>query len=845
MSKKTLLLSLGLVLMTQVVFIDNICGKNRNETQNPLPSSYKTMATRPEKAFFNHTTNNLWSAITNYGSVGDPNSPSTGRPSAQWPGGSGNNYLYDAGLWLGTKIGGEPVVTTYFYNPHVEYLPTSGFSGEIGAVISKDIHGNENTKSRSLEDSYMVYDDMESHTESNHSPLGLKVVQRGLTWSLPEFDDFIAFEYFIINTGLNGYLEDVYVAYWYDIDVSSSDDSEPHIDDLVDYDGWDGVSTTSDLLDVVDPFDLDNDGITGYDEWGVPYLKDAPQNPNFNPGGGEPDGFYDEWAVLFDEDGDTLYWQKGVSELGRIAGEPAILDGELLKGYQFPRSVSYIYDGDHPGSSANDYGEREKSPPNEGFLGGSLIYTSAPKNIVGNVGEEWPFTAKEYMGAFSHQWWNWESDPMDLDGDKMDYMLGQHVASQGKRFLDNPLVLGYPQFDYRFLLTTGPFDIPEGDTVKIVFALTCGKGLEGLRQNSDNAIKAYYSGSQQGTPYNPNSFDEDVHWNLPIPPEVPELSYSPMSGGVRLAWDTRAEFSFDANLGRIDFEGYQVYRASYNPQDWEMIAAFDNREEPIFVVDVNGDTLNNKAVAVCENLNFLTQEPCEEAGWEWTFPQAACENLNFLTQESCEEAGWEWILFQYVGDWILLDLPIIQNQFEDVGGVNTWGDTIDVTLEGIPYYYAVSAYDGYKSAEEAGQELLPSYSPLSNYKKSADNAPIPVFPGTLYETGDTIPPIDRVLVVPNPYRGTAEWEVEYEDRIKFTNLPPVAKISIFSLSGDLIKEIEHTNGQAEEYWDLITRNNQSVVSGLYVYVVEAPDINIVGESSKNLEKYIGKFAIFR
>ncbi len=785
MSKKTLLLSLGLVLITQVVLIDNICGKNRNKTQNPL-SNYKTMATRPEKAFFNHTTNNLWSAITNYGSVGDPNSPSTGRPSAQWPGGSGNNYLYDAGLWLGTKIGGEPVVTTYFYNPHVEYLPTPGFSGEIGAVIGKDIHGNENTKSRSLEDSYVVYDDESDHSESSHVPLGLKVIQRGLTWSLPEFDDFIAFEYYIINTGLNGYLEDVYVAYWYDIDVSSSDDSEPHIDDLVDYEGWDGGSTTSDVMDVVDPFDLDNDGITGYDEWGVPYLKDAPQNPNYNPGGAEPDGFYDEWAVLFDEDGDTLFWQKDVTELGRIAGEPATVDGQLLKGYQFPRSLSYIYDGDNPGSSVNDYGEREKSPPNEGFLGGSFIYTPAPMNTAEN--------GNDYMGAFSHQWWNWESDPMDTDDAKLDYMLGQHVASQGKRFLNNPLELGFPQFDYRFLLTTGPFNIPEGDTVKVVFALTCGKGLEGLRQNSDNAIKAYYSGSREGTPYNPNSFDEDVHWNLPIPPAVPELSYSPMSGGVRLAWDTRAEFSFDANLGRIDFEGYQVYRASYNPQDWEMIAAFDNREESVFVVDVNGDTLNNKTID---------------------------------------------------GNWILLDLPLIQNQFEDFGGVNTWGDTIDVPLEGVPYYYAVSAYDGYKSAEEAGQELLPSYSPLSNYKKSADNAPIPVFPGTLYETGDDIPPLDRVLVVPNPYRGTAEWEQQYEDRVKFTNLPPVAKISIFSLSGDLIKVLEHTNGQAEEYWNLISRNNQSVVSGIYVYVVEAPDVRIVGGSSKDLEKYIGKFAIFR
>ena len=631
-----------------------------------------------------------------------------------------------------------------------------------------------------------MYDDLESHPESNHAPLGLKVVQRGLTWSLPEYDDFIAFEYYIINTGLNGYLEDVYVAYWYDIDVSSSDNTEPHIDDLVDYEGWDGGNTNSDIMDVVDPFDLDNDGITGYDEWGVPYLKDAPQNPNYNPGGAEPDGFYDEWTVLFDEDGDTLYWQKDVDDLGRMAGEPAIVDGQLLKGYQFPRSLSYIYDGDNPGSSANDYGEREKSPPNDGFLGGSIIYTPAPMNTVEN--------GNDYMGAFSHQWWNWESDPMDLDADKLDYMLGQHVASQGKRFLNNPLELGYPQFDYRFLLTTGPFDIPEGDTVKVVFALTCGKGLEGLRVNSDNAIKAYYSGSKNGSPYNPNSFDEDVHWNLPIPPAVPDLSYSPMSGGVRLAWDTRAEFSFDANLGRIDFEGYQVYRASYNPQDWEMIASFDNRDEPVLVVDVNGDTLNN------------------------------------MTND---------------GDWILLDLPPIQNQFEDQGGVNTWGDTIDTPLEGIPYYYAVSAYDGYKSAAEAGQELLPSYSPLSNYKKSADNAPIPVFPGTLYETGDDIPSLDRVLVVPNPYRGTAQWEQQYEDRIKFTNLPPVAKISIFSLSGDLIKVIEHTNGYADEYWDLVSRNNQSVVSGMYIYVVEAPDVSIVGQSSKDLEKYIGKFAIFR
>jgi len=774
-----------------LIFLTAFCvegfSKSKSEKMKEIPPTpYRKMGTRPEKAFFNHTTNNMWSAITNYGSVGDPNSPSTGRPSAQWPGGSGNNYLYDGGIWIAGKIAGEAAVTTYFYNPDIEWLPTAGYPGEMGSFVN-------GSKSRSLEDSYMVYDDIEDRTESNHNQLGVKILQRAMTWSLPDFDDFIAFECSIVNTGLVGSLEDIFVSYWYDIDVSSSDDTGPHIDDLVDYDGWDGTDSFTDQLDAVDPFDLDGDGYTGYDEWGVPYAKDRPQNPNWttniaddnNGIGSESDGFWDEWAVIFDAGGDTLFWQADVEHLGRVAGEPAVVDGQLLKGYQFPRSLSYIYDGDNPGSSGNDYGEREKSPTNDGFLGGAIIYTPAPYNVVES--------GQAYMGAYSHQWWNWESDP-DTDEAKREYIEGKHTASQGKKFLNNPLELGFPQFDYRFLLSTGPFDLAEGDTVKIVFVLVCGQGLQGLRENTDNAVRAYYSGSKSSNPLSPSNFDEDIHWNLPIPPEVPSLSYAPLNSGVRLAWDTGAEQSFDQNLGRIDFEGYQIYRATYLPQDWELIAAFDNLHEPVYVVSVDGDTLNK----IDEN-----------------------------------------------GEWIFVDLPNIQNSYDDYGGTTLWDSTFVTPLNGLPYYYAVSAYDSYKSAQEAGQELLPSYSPLSNYKKSVGNAPVPVYPGKLYETGDAVESLKNVKVVPNPYRGTAEWEQQYEDRIKFTNLPPVAKISIFSLAGDLVKVLEHNDGTAEEYWDLLTRNHQSVVSGLYIYVVEASSISEVGESSDKVSKHIGKFAIFR
>lgn len=63
----------------------------------------------------------------------------------------------------------------------------------------------------------------------------------------------------------------------------------------------------------------------------------------------------------------------------------------------------------------------------------------------------------------------------------------------------------------------------------------------------------------------------------------------------------------------------------------------------------------------------------------------------------------------------------------------------------------------------------------------------------------------------------------------FTNLPRSCKISIFSASGDLVKIIEHTDASSTEFWDLVSRNNQDVVSGLYLYIVETSDANATGK----------------
>ena len=101
----------------------------------------------------------------------------------------------------------------------------------------------------------------------------------------------------------------------------------------------------------------------------------------------------------------------------------------------------------------------------------------------------------------------------------------------------------------------------------------------------------------------------------------------------------------------------------------------------------------------------------------------------------------------------------------------------------------------------------------------------------------------EVYVYPNPYRldagyraagfeGLAQQERTRPDdrvrRIHFANLPPECTIRIYSIDGDLVREIEHEVDPADPLsnhatWDLITRNTQLVVSGLYYWVVERPD----------------------
>ncbi len=143
-------------------------------------------------------------------------------------------------------------------------------------------------------------------------------------------------------------------------------------------------------------------------------------------------------------------------------------------------------------------------------------------------------------------------------------------------------------------------------------------------------------------------------------------------------------------------------------------------------------------------------------------------------------------------------------------GVHEYTD--NTARNGFPYYYVVTAYDAETLVE----------STKSNYKQSLEGVPVAVTPNWGTDANWT----ENVRVVPNPYKMSAAWETTYFNKIAFVNLPSMCDIHIFTLAGDHVISLEHRDYTGEvgtEYWDLVSRNDQDIVTGLYVYRVETAD----------------------
>ncbi len=237
------------------------------------------------------------------------------------------------------------------------------------------------------------------------------------------------------------------------------------------------------------------------------------------------------------------------------------------------------------------------------------------------------------------------------------------------------------------------------------------------------------------------------------------------------------------------------------------------------------------------NMRVVPSDGCVALEWD-DYPESMGDPftgiLDFGGYQVWKNVGWDRTSPQPAPhQWMLMaDISRDQLVGVDTGlhGIGKYRLVDRDVHNGFPYWYAVSSYDTGEGQFDFRGRPVRMY---GNYSQSYEL----VYPHSVSHRT-----LDRVCVVPNPFRVNAAWDLDETDfeysgrRICWMNLPERATIRIYSLTGDLVQTLEHDASLStmETCWNLITRNNQEMVSGIYLYHVESP----VGTK-------IGKFAVIR
>jgi hypothetical protein len=87
--------------------------------------------------------------------------------------------------------------------------------------------------------------------------------------------------------------------------------------------------------------------------------------------------------------------------------------------------------------------------------------------------------------------------------------------------------------------------------------------------------------------------------------------------------------------------------------------------------------------------------------------------------------------------------------------------------------------------------------------------------------------MNLIRVVPNPYYGSNNYEKDQVDhRVRITNLPKTCTISIYNVSGTLVRQVNLDSDQNVTGWDWNLKNdyNVAISSGVYIIHVDAGEI---------------------
>ncbi|MGB5107246.1 MAG: hypothetical protein WBP29_14235 [Candidatus Zixiibacteriota bacterium] len=816
--------------------------ETRSEHLRRLQGLNKPTAGNPSQEVRVHKVGNIHLTVTNYGIFGnqaDPAilDPETGQsaPSCVYPAGSGVEYLFQGALWIGAILN-EDTLVSHGHDGWQNAFEMWADAPPKGNMIKRTIRKSDAEYSPdaiSEADYIAVYFDTltdVSYVPQNpeegrpHLPINVEIVQKSYSWSYSYAEDFILLDFLVRNIGVNE-IKKAYMGIYVDADVGHPGVGNFFQDDICGFKNTVVSPSCAQLEDVIN----------------VAWIADNDGDPNS--------------AGVFDPKSPTAVTGT------RVVRTP---NPELKTSFNW-----WVSNGD----PTLDWGPIRQE--NSRGLGTGGLGTPAGDENKYFFMKNGEFDYDQLYSTINYSNLGWLPPPADP-------ALGKNLAD------------GY---DTRYLLSFGPFDIAPGDSLPITMAYIGGDRFHArpgdFRNNyvetdpgkfdavldfTDLATNAQWAAWVYDNPgvdtdgdgrksirdddpiVNPCT-DKELYregdgvpdFSGPPPPVPPQLRFTASPGKVVIRWNGKdTEEGLDPFSFQKDFEGYRVYMGaklvlsefalltSYDRENFVRVRLNTGFDPPRWELTENPFTLDSLKTIFGANFDpTLYTAPYDSLPWvdlDGTNTAYYFTPQDF-NRDALGEVGGIYKLYPNAQPGDMVFVPEL-NEFVD--SYYEYEFTLDGLLASQPVYMAVTALD-------FGNPLT-SLAPLESSPLA--NA-IQIFPVNSADrvTAEKL----NVTVFPNPYRidggyMDADYErfegnvtdAEHARRIHFANLPSRATIRIYTLDGDLVRELQHPSGaplqegESMMSWDLITRNTQAAVSGIYLYSVES-----------ELGNQIGKFVIIK
>ncbi|MDH3889765.1 MAG: hypothetical protein OEV49_01670 [candidate division Zixibacteria bacterium] len=779
-----------------------------------------------------HANGYLWNVVNNNSIIGnifgfEMPDESKQAPSYYHPGYNRKQHGRYSALWVGGVVRGDTLVTVgmdvawdfwdvYDRGYPMEFWPDEWPFGNMTVRSNDPGSPYFDTDARAELEVEAVYTDTAEdywwipynpYDGRDHKSMGLKVTQTSYSWSYKYARDFILIDYLIENKGRDT-IYDGFVGFYHVGGVFHRGEQPwPPYDDVEGY-----IRSLPHEFEEVGMEDLwlayvlDNDGHSFSIAWDFINTASASAFAPLRVPKGASLYNFNWWT---DQEGARFAWgprKRATHEwpLRRFAGALGIPYSDEHK-YYLMSKPEVDYNGYE---TAVDHSDEGWLPPHE--YAGVTARGHFPK-VLTSYG---PVTLPP--GAATNL--------------TMVIAIGENVHYDRVAYRETFDTLNpYPfmeQLDFDDLITNvrwakQVFDNPGIDTD---FDGDSGKYFDRFDTMTGDSVRIYYKGD--GVP--------DFRGATPPPP--PDVRVTPQDGRIIVRWNGRnTENYFDPLSYARDFEGYRVYISrSANFDQSAMLTSYDKHNYSRYKWDQRRlRYMLTELPFTLDSLLVLYGDDLDPYAYSYADPL---------------EVGDEWFYFEPV-DYNVSDLSTmsgIHKLYPDA--IN---DTADVDEEGrmrfyeyeyfienllptVPYWVSVTAFD--HGHPPKGLDALESH-PRQNMVEAV----------AIKQGADVLRDgkLD-VYCYPNPYRVDANYpERGYENRgnelpaaragtIYFANLPHQCSISIYTLDGDLVRRLEHDEAEGSgtasvHRWNIISRNTQWVVSGLYYWVVETTFDSQVGK----------------